>query len=899
MTLGDKLSRLRKENNYTQEQFADILEVSRQTVSKWESDIAYPETDKLIRISTLYHCSLDYLLKDTVEEMPSSAPAQRGETSEKVSHFLRNILRFAPLALYSLWAPLLWAFYAAPLLNISDNNLYQWFGNSLVYELQPTINAFISFGVISTVYIAVLALVQRFANKKVNFIANLGSLALQIAVFITAMSLIGVCKSVGLVSGKVVIVVATLTGIFFLFQAPIVAFDFYFNHDKGVAPREKKQFVRKTLGWIKLHKVIAIVIACVLVVGIALAVVLPLTVGNIFSTNRVSRIQLGDSRDQVIKLLGKPMDIDTDKLAEMLGDENIEAFSKENFYYYCSPKAERLLNDAFRLLDEVEKLNTTQNVGDAKVILAKLNKLQENFNKIEFKYIEVTFERGAVVGVEYNSKFSNERANDVKWKSESRKQSVKLIPDEIPYGETPYSAELYAQTFYEDGSYKLSRIENVDAYGNAQNGWNVSWSDQWGSYAKKINESADKGSVVERGDVGDYVSYNVSNINVNGKEGYSLRILGRGALSDSAEYGWSKYADGVLEVTVNDGITNVPNGAFKNFSNLTTVILPSSITKIGDSAFYCCEGINTIDIARVTQIGNSAFYGCSLIRGLVFSDNLTTIGAHAFEGCATLINLTIPVNVAYVGDAAFAGCTSLRSVTWNAALPKVGSNLFSNTPSLTTVTIEWDAKEVPEGLFSGCKSITNVTIVGGRTEWVRARAFENCTSLKNIQLGGFLSSVELDEYSFRGCTSLESVVMPYYTSAYRKGVFQNCTSLRTVKVATDGTFRGDNLREIQEYAFAGCKSLIEVYSSSDLFERVGSYAFYNCISLTEIRLWSYRFDEIAPYAFAGCTSLSTVVCYQSNWTVKLPSASEGIDIRSSNPASLLTGTYCAYTWTTN
>ena len=67
MTLGDKLSKLRKENNYTQEQLADILGVSRQAISKWESDISYPETDKLIRMSELFNCSLDYLLKESEE----------------------------------------------------------------------------------------------------------------------------------------------------------------------------------------------------------------------------------------------------------------------------------------------------------------------------------------------------------------------------------------------------------------------------------------------------------------------------------------------------------------------------------------------------------------------------------------------------------------------------------------------------------------------------------------------------------------------------------------------------------------------------------------------------------------------------------------------------------------
>lgn len=77
MTLGEKLAKLRKENNYTQEQLADIFGVSRQSVSKWESDVAYPETDKLIKLGALYGCSMDYLLKDeieTIEKPVSSAP---------------------------------------------------------------------------------------------------------------------------------------------------------------------------------------------------------------------------------------------------------------------------------------------------------------------------------------------------------------------------------------------------------------------------------------------------------------------------------------------------------------------------------------------------------------------------------------------------------------------------------------------------------------------------------------------------------------------------------------------------------------------------------------------------------------------------------------------------------
>ena len=76
MTFGEKLSKLRKEYNYTQEQLADILGVTRQSISKWESDIAYPETDKLIKIGKLFECSMDYLLNDDITEKQGIEPKE-------------------------------------------------------------------------------------------------------------------------------------------------------------------------------------------------------------------------------------------------------------------------------------------------------------------------------------------------------------------------------------------------------------------------------------------------------------------------------------------------------------------------------------------------------------------------------------------------------------------------------------------------------------------------------------------------------------------------------------------------------------------------------------------------------------------------------------------------------
>ncbi len=89
MTLGEKIAKQRKELNYTQEQLADILGVSRQSVSKWESDIAYPETDKLIELGKLFDCSMDYLLK---EEVTEKSDAQASGFTEKVEEISKKVM---------------------------------------------------------------------------------------------------------------------------------------------------------------------------------------------------------------------------------------------------------------------------------------------------------------------------------------------------------------------------------------------------------------------------------------------------------------------------------------------------------------------------------------------------------------------------------------------------------------------------------------------------------------------------------------------------------------------------------------------------------------------------------------------------------------------------------------
>lgn len=79
MSLGNKLAEARRAKNLTQEQLAQQLDVTRQAVSRWESDAAYPETDKIVRMAQILEVSCDYLLQDGVDEKgnPVKAPVTR------------------------------------------------------------------------------------------------------------------------------------------------------------------------------------------------------------------------------------------------------------------------------------------------------------------------------------------------------------------------------------------------------------------------------------------------------------------------------------------------------------------------------------------------------------------------------------------------------------------------------------------------------------------------------------------------------------------------------------------------------------------------------------------------------------------------------------------------------
>lgn len=94
MILADKIIDLRKKNGWSQEELAEMLDVSRQSISKWEGAQSVPDMARIIRLSEIFGVSTDYLLKDDLETfeavaLPDSGSAVRTVTMEEAAEFLR------------------------------------------------------------------------------------------------------------------------------------------------------------------------------------------------------------------------------------------------------------------------------------------------------------------------------------------------------------------------------------------------------------------------------------------------------------------------------------------------------------------------------------------------------------------------------------------------------------------------------------------------------------------------------------------------------------------------------------------------------------------------------------------------------------------------------------------
>ena len=237
-------------------------------------------------------------------------------------------------------------------------------------------------------------------------------------------------------------------------------------------------------------------------------------------------------------------------------------------------------------------------------------------------------------------------------------------------------------------------------------------------------------------------------------------------------------------------VTSIGEKAFDGCSGLTSVTIPNSVTSIGDGTFYGCSNlkvVNILDIAAwcnisfsdnplnyahhlflngeelkdlvipnsVTSIGDATFCGCSGLTSVTIPNSVTTIGGAAFFKCSGLTSVTIPNSVTSIGDRAFEECTGLTSVTIPNSVTSIGNRTFYGCSGLTSVTIPNSVTSIGSSAFSGCSSLTSMTIPNSVTS-IGGSAFFRCSSLTSVTIGNSVTSI--GGSAFRECSSLTSII---------------------------------------------------------------------------------------------------------------------------------------------
>ena len=144
---------------------------------------------------------------------------------------------------------------------------------------------------------------------------------------------------------------------------------------------------------------------------------------------------------------------------------------------------------------------------------------------------------------------------------------------------------------------------------------------------------------------------------------------------------------GATTLIVENGITKLENGAFANFTSLTSVSLPGSLETIGRQCFLGCKGLKTIEIPNgVKTIVRSAFAQTGL-TSVTIPNSVISIGDYAFEDCTSLKEITIPDSVTVIGSNSFENCTSLSKLTLGNSINKIDVEAFKNCTNIKEITI--------------------------------------------------------------------------------------------------------------------------------------------------------------------------------------------------------------------
>ena len=312
-----------------------------------------------------------------------------------------------------------------------------------------------------------------------------------------------------------------------------------------------------------------------------------------------------------------------------------------------------------------------------------------------------------------------------------------------------------------------------------------------------------------------------------------------------------------------DDVENIPRSLCYGLSGLTgELIIPNSVTSIGESAFSGCSGLTSVTIPNsVTTIGRYAFSDCSGLTSVTIPNSVTSIGGYAFDGCSGLTSVTIPNSVTEIGDGAFADCTGLTSVIIPNSVTTIGNETFCNCIGLTSVTIPNSVTEIGGRAFVSCTGLTSVTIPNSVTE-IRTGAFSGCSGLTEVTIPNSVTNIYGG--AFADCTGLTSVTVGNSVTKCGGGVyimddfvyynvFEGCTSLRSV------TWNAKNCSDFLEESFAPFKGFmcITSFKFGNEVERIPAFLCQELTGLTSVTIPN-SVNEIGDEAFRGCSKVRSI-----------------------------------------